>query len=150
VQQIREEAIKHNGEFEDRISAMEAKIAAMPLAFDPSALAADIQALTAVVNTIAAAVCTGNNDDGAQCSVAQLPSCSPTDAEAGAKAAAMTVAWAGVRCSGFDNFLLSRMPLGFTPLLRLKLEHACDQCHSSRIVGLFLLLINAKLPCTFR
>jgi hexosaminidase len=25
------------------------------------------------------------------------------------------------------------MPLSFTPLLRLKLEHACDQCHSSRV-----------------
>jgi hypothetical protein len=31
-----------------------------------------------------------------------------------------------------QTFTLSRMPLSFTPLLRLKLLQACDQWHSSR------------------
>jgi hypothetical protein len=34
---------------------------------------------------------------------------------------------------GFDRNLHSRMPLSFTPLLRLKRCHACDQWHSSRV-----------------
>jgi hypothetical protein len=33
----------------------------------------------------------------------------------------------GVRCAGFEQILRSRMPLSFTPLLRLKRCHACDQ-----------------------
>jgi hypothetical protein len=37
------------------------------------------------------------------------------------------------RCPLFDRKLHSRMPLSFTPLLRLKLLHACDQWHSSRV-----------------
>jgi hypothetical protein len=31
------------------------------------------------------------------------------------------------RCSGLNRIVHSRMPLSFTPLLRLKREHACDQ-----------------------
>ena len=38
-----------------------------------------------------------------------------------------------VRCAFFDRNLHSRMPLSFTPVLRLKLLHACDQWHSSRV-----------------
>jgi hypothetical protein len=38
-----------------------------------------------------------------------------------------------VRCARFDRNLHSRMALSFTPLLRLKLLHACDQWHSSRL-----------------
>jgi hypothetical protein len=37
------------------------------------------------------------------------------------------------RCSVFDRNLQSRMPLSFTPLLRLQRCHACDQWHSSRV-----------------
>ena len=33
----------------------------------------------------------------------------------------------------FDRDLHSRMPLSFTPLLRLKRFHVCDQCHSARV-----------------
>jgi hypothetical protein len=36
-----------------------------------------------------------------------------------------------VRCAVFDRNLHSRMPLSFTPLLRLKHGHTCDQWHSS-------------------
>jgi anaphase-promoting complex subunit 8 len=42
-------------------------------------------------------------------------------------------AYRRARCSVFDRNLNSRMPLGFTPLLRLKRCHACDQWHSSRV-----------------
>ena len=38
-----------------------------------------------------------------------------------------------VRCAFFDKDLHSRMPLSFTPLLRLKRCHACDQWHTSRV-----------------
>jgi hypothetical protein len=39
-----------------------------------------------------------------------------------------------VRCARvFDRNLHSRMPLSFTPSLRLKRCHACDQWHSSRV-----------------
>jgi hypothetical protein len=39
-----------------------------------------------------------------------------------------------VRCAVFDRNLLSRgLPLSFTPMLRLKRCHACDQWHSSRM-----------------
>jgi hypothetical protein len=37
-----------------------------------------------------------------------------------------------VRCTFFDRKLHSRMPLVPTPA-RLKLLHACDQCHSTRV-----------------
>jgi hypothetical protein len=37
-----------------------------------------------------------------------------------------------VRCAFVDSELHSRMPLGFTPLLRLKLLQVCAQWHSSR------------------
>jgi hypothetical protein len=42
----------------------------------------------------------------------------------------------GVRCARFDQTLHSRMPLSFTPAC-LKLLHACDKEHSSRV---FILL----------
>jgi hypothetical protein len=38
-----------------------------------------------------------------------------------------------VRCAFFDGKLHSRVPLSFTPLLRLKHCHACGQWHSSRV-----------------
>jgi hypothetical protein len=38
-----------------------------------------------------------------------------------------------VRCAFFDRVFHSRMPLSFTPLVRVKRCHACDQCHSSRV-----------------
>jgi hypothetical protein len=43
------------------------------------------------------------------------------------------VARATVRCAVFDRNLHSRIPLRITPLLRLKLLHACDQWHSARM-----------------
>jgi hypothetical protein len=46
-----------------------------------------------------------------------------------------------VWCSFFGRNLHSRMPLYFTPLLRLKLLHACDQWHSS-------LVLECSLPLT--
>ena len=49
-----------------------------------------VQALTAAVNKITAALC----DDGGDCSVT-LPSCKPSEAEAGADDANMVVDWAG-------------------------------------------------------
>jgi hypothetical protein len=38
-----------------------------------------------------------------------------------------------VRCPLLARNVHSRMPLNFTPLLRLKYCHACDQWHSSRV-----------------
>jgi hypothetical protein len=38
-----------------------------------------------------------------------------------------------VRCAFLDRSLHLRMPLNFAPLLHLKLLHAGDQCHSSRV-----------------
>jgi hypothetical protein len=49
-----------------------------------------------------------------------------------------------VRCAFFGRNLHSRMPLSFTPLLRLKRCHACDQWHSSR-VSMFLTDSHCKL-----
>jgi hypothetical protein len=49
---------------------------------------------------------------------------------------------AGVRCSFFDRILHSRIQL--VPIhVRLKLLHACDQCHSSReSIALTVFIIN--------
>jgi beta-galactosidase len=49
-----------------------------------------------------------------------------------------TYVWSGfdysdVKCAYFGRDLHSRMPLSFTPLLRLKLLQACDQWYSSRV-----------------
>jgi hypothetical protein len=47
---------------------------------------------------------------------------------------------AQVRRPFFDRTSHSMMPLSFTPLLRLKRCHACDQWHSSRASTCLLLL----------
>jgi hypothetical protein len=53
------------------------------------------------------------------------------------------------RCTFFDRNLHSRMPLSFTPLLRLKRCHACDQWDSSRVftASYRLVVLDLKPAC---